>query len=312
MWIFRNGHELAAKGICLLASFLFHAALVYLVFHWRMDYRIYPDKMDITELIIVPPEEIFIPEDINTHIKNLEGMELGEEFFLRRRFRRRTEITRDQTTVAGIKSGRTASEAGGGSITSKVTEGAPGSESVSGFNLDLPPEAESDLSSSFKLNLWAEPQEKEDMFTQIKRAAAGKDIDLWRYLYPHLSGAHRPTAVPSSKRSRGGVSARTEASSFLVEDYGIKPWAEAVVNRVQENWVIPPEEGEGIRGLVEISAEVKKNGDLAALNVVSSSNIQAFDEVALKALRLSSPFPALPDDFPLNTLEVYFEFHYHD
>jgi outer membrane biosynthesis protein TonB len=55
---------------------------------------------------------------------------------------------------------------------------------------------------------------------------------------------------------------------------------------------------------------IRKDGDISSMEILETSSLEILDQAALKALRASLPFPALPADFPADFLEVFFEFIY--
>jgi TonB family protein len=65
---------------------------------------------------------------------------------------------------------------------------------------------------------------------------------------------------------------------------------------------------ENLHQPVEIIIEIEKNGKISSLKVKQSSNSDTFDQAAVNALRLSSPLPNLPQDFPNKNLEARFMF----
>jgi TonB family protein len=56
---------------------------------------------------------------------------------------------------------------------------------------------------------------------------------------------------------------------------------------------------------------IDKEGTVTEASVHDSSGDKLFDQQAIRAIKLSSPFPPLPQEFPENDLGVFFEFSYH-
>jgi protein TonB len=56
---------------------------------------------------------------------------------------------------------------------------------------------------------------------------------------------------------------------------------------------------------------IDKDGTVKEASVHDSSGDKLFDQQAVRAIKLSSPFPPLPQEFPESDLGVYFEFSYH-
>jgi TonB family protein len=81
-----------------------------------------------------------------------------------------------------------------------------------------------------------------------------------------------------------------------------------VLLSIQKNWLIPTATAEIVDQPVEITIVIEKNGKISSIKVKQSSNSETFDQSALNALRLSSPLPNLPRDFPNKNLEARFMF----
>jgi len=95
---------------------------------------------------------------------------------------------------------------------------------------------------------------------------------------------------------------------FNIQEYDLKPWAKRVLLSIQKNWVIPTATEKNIDQPVEIIIVIEKNGKISSIKVKQSSNSNTFDQAAVNALRLSSPLPNLPRDFPNKNLEARFMF----
>ncbi|MCX5779066.1 MAG: TonB family protein [Elusimicrobia bacterium] len=57
--------------------------------------------------------------------------------------------------------------------------------------------------------------------------------------------------------------------------------------------------------------KIDKDGVVTEAMVSDTSGDRLFDQQAVRAIKLSSPFPPLPQEFPEPDLGVYFEFSYH-
>jgi len=95
---------------------------------------------------------------------------------------------------------------------------------------------------------------------------------------------------------------------FNIENYDLKPWAKRVLLSIQKNWVIPMATEQSVDQPAEIIIVIEKNGNISSIKVNQSSNSNTFDQAAVNALRLSSPLPNLPRDFPNKNLEARFMF----
>ena len=117
---------------------------------------------------------------------------------------------------------------------------------------------------------------------------------------------------PGYGYGRGGdpITAFGGSAFFDAGGYDITPWAQRAVYRVKRNWIMPQQVGYGIRGAVGIYLVILRDGRIETPEIRKSSGLNAFDQAALNALRLSVPFSELPADLPNRDLPAYFIFHY--
>jgi TonB family protein len=114
--------------------------------------------------------------------------------------------------------------------------------------------------------------------------------------------------VGESGAGEGSSPVGRSQAFFNIEDYDLSPWAKRVLLSIQKNWVIPIATEEIVDQPVEITIVIEKNGKISSIKVKQSSSSDTFDQAAVNALRLSSPLPNLPRDFPNNNLEARFMF----
>lgn len=209
---------------------------------------------------------------------------------------------------------------GGGQTAQKpeaVDRGLPGQRTepsgaggpFSGFRLTYP--------KSSGLNL-AKPSENsiEDLL-KPERYRSWSDVDFSKY----LGQVRKPAAGESG--SGGGSGAVTGSAggrlpgpsrgSRVVPNivkYDFTPWANAVVIKIQRNWSLGQDAFSGHIGEVGVTILMSRTGELLAAEVMESSKSDLLDQAALKAVRLSAPFPPLPSDFPNSSLEMYLVFQY--
>jgi TonB family protein len=137
------------------------------------------------------------------------------------------------------------------------------------------------------------------------------ELNLLSYLQSDPAQA-QPLRGDPSRTIRAGISPRSQSVAGNVVEYNITPWADSAVARIQRNWLIPPSQGKEEKKAVEISVVVAKSGELLSSEIRNSSGIQRLDMAALNAIKMSSPLPALPDDFPLDCLEADLLFQYYE
>lgn len=264
------------------------------------------------EVIIVSPDKIFIPENVEDFIENYPEIGFKENYeFLRRetKLQKRLESPENKRDLK-VDISQSMITINNKDKTDKKTFD---SDLTSGFRLGLPSEFKPDLPPDYKLNLSQYSERAKSMFYKRERESVKKDINLSKYIYSDFSNIRFTKKRKPSFRSSGARNTVHRGSaSFAIKDYDITPWATKVVDKIQNNWIIPSSEEAGGKGLVGISVIIEKNGELLSVKIVNSSDVHLLDEAALKAIELSSPFPALPDVLPVAKLEAYFEFHYND
>jgi len=118
-------------------------------------------------------------------------------------------------------------------------------------------------------------------------------------------GTGRGGARTGRGRQRVGI-------SIPFKGYDLLPWATIVVERLQLHWALPA--GTALPEVAKISfvVVIKKSGDLDSIEILEGTTVEVLDRAALEAIRAGLPFPALPDDFPGDLLEMTFEFVYND
>jgi TonB family protein len=116
------------------------------------------------------------------------------------------------------------------------------------------------------------------------------------------------SGVGESGTGEGSGPVGQSQAFFNIEDYDLSPWAKRVLLRIQKNWLIPMATKEIVDQPVEITIVIEKNGKISSIKVKQSSNSDTFDQAAVDALRISSPLPGLPQDFPNKNLEARFIF----
>lgn len=127
--------------------------------------------------------------------------------------------------------------------------------------------------------------------------------------YARRAGARRLGSGTPSGTSTGGQ----KAAVMLPEaGYDISPWARQIIDLIQANWDLDAVGDVPPRSEVRVAATVAKSGEVSSLQVISSANSEFLDRNALDAVRRCLPFPALPEDFPADSLPAVFVFTYHD
>ncbi|NIM18509.1 MAG: TonB family protein [Candidatus Aminicenantes bacterium] len=97
---------------------------------------------------------------------------------------------------------------------------------------------------------------------------------------------------------------------FNVRNYNLGPWAKQALSRIQEKWNIPFITKQNTEDHVEITVVIEKDGRISSMQIKKSSTVETLDQAAINALRLSSPLPQLPQDFPIENLKASLKFNY--
>jgi len=309
----RKGPELARKAIIFLFSLALHAVLVHVAFYAKITIKIYPVKKVVRNVYLAPSEKISLPENIGKFQESPGGVSLkrGAEYLGKESgIQAERGEAQNKVSGSGAGAGQPASAVG-----SKDSEEAGREEFYAGlaskFELGLASRQKTNLPPGYRLDLPARLGKIKDMSAEKKEGFI-KDIDRLKYPYSSFSAIGSSGAAPSVGGYELRRGTRGARASFGVKGYDISPWAEKVVNKILLNWNIPSDQIKNLQGLVGISAVIERNGELSSVQIVSTSMVQALDEAALKALRMSSPFPQFPDDFPNKNIEAYFEFQYND
>jgi TonB family protein len=178
---------------------------------------------------------------------------------------------------------------------------SPLPEFTQGFKLMPTPEE----STGFSLNI----APTKDVSPAPEDSLREEELDLLRYLSAETS-TERPLGSSPSTETYGARISSPGKASFNINQIDISPWARDVVEKIQKNWTIPASQDDGGKRIVEVTVAIRKNGDLLNVGIRNSSANPTLDQAALNAVRMSSPFPELPDNFPNDSLEAHFLFQY--
>lgn len=180
---------------------------------------------------------------------------------------------------------------------------SPPPEITKGFKLTPTPKE----GSGFSLNI----SPSEDLVPQPEDYLSEEELDLLQYLSQETSSL-RPLGTSPSTETYGARISSPGKASFNISQIDISPWARNVVEKIQRNWTIPTSQENNEKNIVEITVSIGKNGNLLNLSIRNSSAHPPLDQAALTAVRMSAPFPELPDNFPNDSVEVHFLFRYNE
>lgn len=92
-------------------------------------------------------------------------------------------------------------------------------------------------------------------------------------------------------------------------DFG--PYLQRILEDVRRNWYsLIPESAEMKKGKLAIEFAITKDGKLADMRLVATSNDAALDRAAWGGITASDPFPPLPSEFTGPFLALRFRFYY--
>lgn len=313
--------EYIKKAAIFLGSAVLHGLLFYFLLHAKINYRIYRyDKSGVATVFLLSRDAVPFPKVPKGGALVSPGPE--------------PLIVKPGRTVAGAAAaaapkapgtkpepGAPAGRGGGAGkpgppgppvVESKGEAAAERSGAASpgvsaGFGLVYP------LGSQLKLTKPAETSI--DEILRPGRYRTRTDIDFSKYLRPE-PGAMVPSGrIGIGKSGSGGGGGgqwpgRGASVTLNVARYDLVPWATGIMTKIQQNWTLNNAEDSGYRAEVRVSVMMARNGDLLAVEIETSSKVEALDQAALHALQASGPFPALPADFPKSTLDMVFVFQY--
>ena len=313
--IHKDRYEKKRRGVCFLFSVVIHVLLAYVLFHSKVSVNINLDQLEVREVTLISPEQLFIPENLEDLIKGFREEELRADGRIpgapSEDKRAKGEPGSDKPDAKSSISQDLYSITGE-NISASKDKDAFLSDLASIFKLGGSFKSESDLPADYVLDFSLDFGKTLKLLSEAERVSLERNIQQLKFPrsgFFNIGFSKSQTGV--TNYGVGGATQEARAS-FRVEDYDISLWAEQVVNTILVNWIIPYPQELGVKGVVGISVVIEKNGELSSARVVSSSLILLLDEAALKALRESAPFPALPDEFPRVSIEAYFEFHYGD
>jgi TonB family protein len=92
-------------------------------------------------------------------------------------------------------------------------------------------------------------------------------------------------------------------------DFG--PYLQRILQDVKENWYrLIPESAEMKKGKLAIEFAITRDGKIADMRLVATSNDTALDRAAWGGITASNPFPPLPGEFTGPYLALRFRFYY--
>ena len=308
---------LRKKRLAIFAvSLVLHAFLVYGLYHARMTVKVFLDRSAVRDVLLVPPVTLTLPEPIEKYIRNSpsSGGTLGPGSDWDRPGRPKKRGLPDGNVASGPEPGP-----GSGLAPENLMKNQPNaSPSLGPFlrgDLALGSRYTEQEDGKLRINLLAIPDHIVEAPLGFENGKEGRGSFL-RYVRPDRFGTGSGTGAGASGGASGGTGTgsggQRARATFQSPGYDISPWAEKVIDLIQLNWKIPDVRNILEKSEVRISVTIEKNGTFSAFEIAGGTNLEVFNAAAANALRLSSPLPPLPGDFPASNLNALFVFTYHD
>lgn len=159
------------------------------------------------------------------------------------------------------------------------------------------------LKAPFNPSDYLKPETLDEIFRRVEREKTLPGLPT----VPTDSPAGEPGGTGSD------IVIDTEGQAYFQgQGYDLTRWAQQVVKRINENWLIPAEMLPGSEENCEvgIAVAVTKNGQVKTIKIKKASGQEFLNRAAVSALDISVPLPSLPRFYPNETLETYFLFNY--
>ncbi len=156
------------------------------------------------------------------------------------------------------------------------------------------------LKAPFKPSHYLKPETIDEILRRFEKEKIDKDI----------KSVESMDASGISTRGNDIVIDHEGKAYFESKGFDITPWAQKVVARINENWFVLPEFKIEENSVVGIVVTFDKDGEVVTAKITRSSNVHPLDQSALNAIKLSTPFPRLPEQFPGDQLKAFFLFNY--
>lgn len=176
------------------------------------------------------------------------------------------------------------------------------SGSVPSFDLVPSPKAK----GGFSLGI----EREKTSFEEKDQKEPSTKLDLSAYDSPALSSLPFNRIITRKGRDTKGRITKNLLDSM--EGYDISPWVKGVLDKIRDMWILPPIDESIAIGELKIYVVFGKEGEVISMEIVESSDFDAFDQTAIRAIRSGAPFSPLPDDFPSERLEAFLVFQFNE
>lgn len=114
----------------------------------------------------------------------------------------------------------------------------------------------------------------------------------------------KPQIEPQTK----SVSETSQSLTLETAKFPFSYYIKQVQSKISQNWTWAKSYSGSYTTVVYF--RILRSGEISDLRVKTSSGNKLYDNICLRAVEVSSPFPPLPDGYNDNWLGVYFEFKY--
>jgi len=116
---------------------------------------------------------------------------------------------------------------------------------------------------------------------------------------------YRPPAGGGGLQGGGRAGVEGEPIPLDTPEPKYQDYFNKIREKIKANWIYPYEAGSrGIEGDLSIEFVIAKDGHLQFIELRRSSQVKMLDEYALRAVKLASPFPPVPDDLAKQALAI--------
>jgi TonB family protein len=284
-----NRANMKERGISILVSVLFHVAVLFLLIKLVPPVRIYLYRQ-VANVRIVEPRTMYLSRITGLFETQTSGSPSPQ-------------MSSEDLSVRGTEDWQQIEPDPGVVYLKNLNIGRDVEQTTESFDLIPSPKSE----GSFSLGIGQKKPEYEVRVEEDTR----KDLDFSKYNTPALSSLRFNRIM--TKKGGGVPSGQIDPGvSDQLEGYDITPWVKQVVDKIRNNWTLPPIDESIALGEVKILIIIGKSGNIVAMEIVESSDFQVFDQTTTAAIRSSTPFPPLPVNFPSERLEAFLVFEFHE
>lgn len=304
----------AWKAAFALLSIFIHLALVYCVYYARFVIDLEPGKEEV-KIVPIPRAKLFLPDTPEPPMAKEKirrnGFQEPQEPGTRKvvKIVRKTEPETKPPIPDKNKNGNKKEKDGDNgakktqvieraSATAGVGEPSTGGETTEPLIAPAP---------NFDGRAYLREEKLEEIFREHDRKKYGRK--------KRGGASSGDSGVRDFQAESGGSDIVVDSEGrayFQGKGYDVSHWARAVVARINGNWNIIWEITLTARAAVGISVTIARDGRLLKAEIKRSSAFQPLDQSALNAVNLSAPFPRLPDEYPGESLSVFFLFNYNE